>query len=172
MLGFRRPSFFVAACCVAAALSACGGSGSSAGSHGPEGADAATQSRPAAVVTKVSDGDTIWLSTIGKTRLIGVDTPEVFGQAECFGRAASAFARRMLPLGSRVTYRVGVDREDRYGRALAYVYLPDGRMFNLLLVQRGFATPLTVPPNVEYAKQFVAAARRARDAGRGLWRAC
>ena len=104
--------------------------------------------------------------------MIGVDTPEVFGRVECFGRAASAFTARVLPPGAHVRYRLGVDPRDRYGRALAYVYLSDGRMFNEHLVARGYAVPLTIPPNVEFAGRFVAAARRAREAGRGLWRAC
>jgi micrococcal nuclease len=132
----------------------------------------ASNSTRAAVVTRNTDGDTLWLSGIGKVRLIGIDTPEVFGQSECFGREASAFAERILPPGTHVRYRLGVDPRDRYGRALAYLYLDDGRMFNELLAERGYATPLTIPPNVEYANRFVAAARRARDANRGLWSAC
>jgi micrococcal nuclease len=102
-------------------------------------------------------------------RLIGVDTPEVFGERECFGREASAFVERAVPLGARVRYRLGVEERDRYGRALAYVWLRDGRFLNRLLVAHGYAQPLTIPPNVEYADLFVGAARRARDAGQGLW---
>jgi micrococcal nuclease len=123
------------------------------------------------VVTRVTDGDTIWLSGIGKTRLIGIDTPEVYFHTECFGRAASAFTERVLRPGTHVYYRLGVDPTDRYGRALAYVWLRDGRMFNALLAEQGYATPMTIPPNVDYADKFVAAARRARAAGRGLWSA-
>ena len=55
-------------------------------------------------------------------RLIGVDTPEVYGEVECYGREAAAFVKRLLPLGARVRYSLGVERRDRYGRALAYVY--------------------------------------------------
>jgi micrococcal nuclease len=102
-------------------------------------------------------------------RLIGVDTPEVFGEQECFGREASAFVELTVPLGARVRYRLGVEERDRYGRALAYVWLRDGRFLNRLLVTRGYAQPLTIPPNVEYAALFARAARRAREAGRGLW---
>lgn len=71
-------------------------------------------------------------------------------------------------------YRAGVDPRDRYGRLLAYVWLPDGRLFNGLLVERGYAVPLAVAPNLELAPRFRAGARRARRAGRGLWsrRAC
>ena len=120
-------------------------------------------------VTRHTDGDTLWLSGIGKVRLIGVDTPEVHGRVECFGRAASAFVRRLLPLGARVRYSLGVERRDRYGRALAYLYTDDGRFVNLLLVRRGYAQSLTIPPNDRFAARFVAAARRARARGVGLW---
>lgn len=125
--------------------------------------------RTAARVTKHTDGDTLWLSEIGKVRLIGVDTPEVYGGVECYGREASAFVERVAPLGSEVGYELGVEERDRYGRALAYVWLGDGRFLNELLAARGYAQPLTVPPNVEHEDRFLRAARRARAAGRGLW---
>lgn len=123
----------------------------------------------AARVVRVTDGDTVVLSGIGRVRLIGMDTPEVFGRAECYGREASRFVKRLLRRGSRVGYRLGVDPRDRYGRALAYVWLPDRRMLNGLLVEEGYAVPLTIAPNVDFADLFVAAARRARRAGLGLW---
>ena len=147
-----------------AALSACG-----TNTHPL--ATASNSTHPA-TVTRNTDGDTLWLTHIGKTRLIGIDTPEVYGEQECFGRQASAFTERVLPPGTHVRYRLGVDPQDRYGRTLAYVYLQDGRMFNELLVERGYATPLTIPPNVDYADRFVKAARKAREANRGLWKAC
>jgi micrococcal nuclease len=134
---------------------------------------AAPESGPAAArVERVVDGDTLWLTEIGKVRLIGVDSPEVYGRDECFGHRASAYARRVLAPGTGVRYQLGEQQRDRYGRALAYVYLPDGRLFNELLVEQGYAQALTIPPNDELAGRFVAAARRARQAGRGLWRAC
>jgi micrococcal nuclease len=102
-------------------------------------------------------------------RLIGVDTPEVYGEDECFGRQASAFVERTAPLGTRVRYRLDVEERDRYGRALVYVWLPGRRFLNRLLLARGLAQVLTVPPNVEYADRFSWVARRARAAGRGLW---
>ena len=74
-----------------------------------------------------------------------------------------------MPLGSAVRYRLGLDERDRYDRALAYVWLRDGRFLNRLLVARGYAQALTVPPNVEYEELFVRAAGRARAADRGLW---
>lgn len=133
------------------------------------GSPAPPANAPATTVERVSDGDTIRLTGLGRVRLIGVDTPEVFGHVECFGRAASDFVKRLLPRGTRVRFRLGVDERDRFGRLLAYVWLADGRMLNVLLAERGYATPLTIAPNVEYSDLFVDAARRARAAGRGLW---
>ena len=125
--------------------------------------------REAARVTKHTDGDTLWLSGIGKVRLIGIDTPEVYGEVECYGPRASAFVERTVPLGARVRYRLGVEERDRYGRALAYVWLADGRFLNRLLLARGFAEPLTIAPNDEYEAEFSRVSARARAAGRGLW---
>ena len=156
--GFRQLA--LALSCLA--IAGCAAGIESADDAGPSGA---TEAR----VTKHTDGDTLWLSGIGKVRLIGVDTPEVFGTAECFGREASAFVERVAPLGSRVRYRIGVGERDRYGRALAYVWLADGRFLNRLLVARGYAQPLTVAPNIEYEDAFVRASQSAREAGRGLW---
>ena len=133
------------------------------------GDDEPDRGRGTAFVTKVTDGDTLKLSGIGSTRLIGVDTPEVYGGVECYGREASAWVKRHVPPGTSVRYRLGVERRDRYDRALAYVWLPDGRFLNLMLVQEGYAHVLTIPPNVDHAERFVAAQRRARRAERGLW---
>jgi micrococcal nuclease len=123
-------------------------------------------------VVSVADGDTIELTRLGKVRLIGVDTPEVYFGAECFGRRASDYTKRVLRPGRQVRYRVGVEPRDRFDRTLAYVWLADGRMFNEMLVRRGYATPLTIAPNDEYAERFDAAAERASDARRGLWQSC
>jgi micrococcal nuclease len=146
---------------------ALGGCAVSAQSPEPEPAD--THGRARATVTHISDGDTITLSGLGKTRLIGVDTPEVYGHVDCYGPQASAFTKRVLKPGTKVTYEIGTEAHDRYGRSLAYVWLADGRMFNELLARDGYADELTSPPNVEYEPRFRAAGRDAREHDRGLW---
>ena len=120
-------------------------------------------------MTRHTDGDTLWLSGIGKVRLIGVDTPEVYGEVECYGPRSSAFVERTVPIGSRVRYRLGVEERDRYGRALVYVWLSDGRFLNRLLLARGLAQPLTIEPNDEYEAEFLRVTTRARAARLGLW---
>jgi micrococcal nuclease len=127
--------------------------------------------RHSATVQRVVDGDTVRLVGLGSVRLIGIDTPEVYGgRVECFGPEASAFAKSILRRGTRVRYRVGAEPRDRYGRLLAYVWLRDGRLFNAMLAERGYATTLTIPPNDDLAPRFRAAEGRARERHLGMWR--
>jgi micrococcal nuclease len=127
-------------------------------------------------VTRVTDGDTIRVILQGhdeRVRLIGIDTPEVpwyGGRGECFGVEAGLFARRRLAERS-VKLAFDVDRRDRFGRLLAYVYL-DRELFNMTLVQRGYARADPRAPNTRMAKAFGDAEAQARTAGRGLWSAC
>jgi micrococcal nuclease len=130
----------------------------------------------AAPVTRVVDGDTIEVrlgGAIEDVRLIGIDTPETVKPGtpvQCFGPRASRFAKRLLA-GRRVRLVFGAERRDVYGRLLAYVYL--GRRFvNPVLVRRGLARALTIPPNDRFAPLLRRLERRASLAGRGLWGAC
>jgi micrococcal nuclease len=129
-------------------------------------------------VKRVVDGDTIIVTRAGadeRVRLIGADTPETVKPrtpVQCFGKKASAFMHRLLD-GRDVKLVGDVEPRDRYGRLLAYVYRADDGLFvNAELVGRGYATVLTIPPNVRFAERFRALAAEARRAGRGLWSAC
>ncbi len=152
------------------------------------------ESGPASAVVRVArvvDGDTIEVGLDGRSedvRLIGVDTPETVKPdtpVQCFGERASHFTKRRLT-GKRVQLVFGVERRDIYGRLLAYVYLADptlsgpqhgqspqrGRLFNTILVRRGLARSLTIPPNDRFAPRFRGLELAAARAGRGLWGAC
>lgn len=137
--------------------------------------DAASEDVPEGrdvVVTSITDGDTFRAGD-ERVRLTGIDTPEVSGAVECYGREATEALARLIPPGSEVRLVLDVDAEDRYDRTLAYVYrLPGGEFVNLSLARDGFAQPLTIPPNVAHAEELVAAAGQARTAERGLWSAC
>lgn len=127
-----------------------------------------------ALVTRVVDGDTIICDVDGvktRVRLIGVDTPETVHPqkpVEAFGAEASAYTKSMLD-GQAVSLEYDVERTDRYGRDLCYVWLADGTMFNDLLLIEGFATVATYPPNVKYVERFTESARLARERGAGLY---
>jgi len=138
-------------------------------------------------VSRVVDGDTIIVSVARRrerTRLIGIDTPEVhqsvkldrdaweFGVSEevirGLGRLSSNFTSRYL-LGQDVALELDVQKRDRYRRLLAYVWLEDGTLFNMLIVREGYALVSTYPPNVKYVEVFLACQREARENLRGLW---
>jgi len=124
-------------------------------------------------VARVIDGDTIVLADGDHVRLVQIDTPEV-GTGECFSRAAGRELRAMLPSGAPIVLVADprLDRVDRYGRLLRYVFR-DGRNLNLELVRRGAATVWFYDGDRgRYAAQLLAAATTARKARRGLWGAC
>ncbi len=150
----------------------------------------ASEKRVPCKVVKVYDGDTFKCRLENgeevKVRLIGIDTPEsrrnrkAYRDAERSGKSveeivrlgkmASEFTKRLIPPGTVVYLETDVQLHDRYGRLLAYVYLPDGRMLNEVLVEEGYATVYTFPPNVKYAERFVELQRKAMRERRGLWR--
>lgn len=135
-------------------------------------------------VVKVFDGDTFQLDDGQKVRLIGIDTPESHqnlklerdvkksGKSKkillAMGRKAAAFTETLL-YGQRVRLEFDVERQDRYNRTLAYVYLEDGTFVNQKIIQEGYAYPMTIPPNVRYAQLFKQSFSEARNNNRGLW---
>lgn len=87
-------------------------------------------------VVRIVDGDTIEvLHSLRpeRIRLNGVDAPE---KSQAFGSRARQFAARLV-FGRIVTVRE--KGRDRYGRTLAEIALPDGRILNRELVANGFA---------------------------------
>ncbi len=102
------------------------------------------------------------LTRFGKTRLVGVDAPE---EGRCGDNAATRFTRRELE-GETIKYELGKEPKDRYDRTLAYLTRGD-RMHNLALVEEGYASALTIPPNDKYADRFEAAEGEAKQKGAG-----
>ena len=135
-------------------------------------------------VVRVSDGDTIVVRRGGKeqpVRLIGINTPEVsspYTKQECFGKEASAEAKRILNGTSvRLEADPTQDQYDKYRRLLAYVYMPanstsTGIMFNEYMVREGFAREYTYKVPYEYQAEFKADAAAAQAARKGLWGTC
>lgn len=124
-----------------------------------------------ALVAQVTDGDTVELDTGEKVRYLGVDTPETYGQVDCYGPEAKAFNRDLVE-GKEVELEYDVDCRDRYDRLLAYVHL-NGQMVNRVLLERGYARVLIIPPNGEKHEQELRDAEAAaRNGAVGLWGAC
>ena len=121
----------------------------------------------------VDDGDTILLTNGQHLRYIGINSPEIENRK--YKRKAEPYGQEALRYNMHLVYKKRVklefDREnkDRYGRLLAYVYLPNGTFVNLKMIEQGYAYCLYKRPNDRYQKKFLAAQREAMTAGRGIW---
>lgn len=146
-----------------------------------------------ATIEGTADGDTLALAEpvegYDTVRLIGVDTPELEGedgQPEPFAEEASDFTAEELE-GQKVLLQIGEEEADQYGRLLAYVWtggatedgfvgglkrvvgMGEAELFNLTLLEKGYARVLTIEPNDLHADCFEASEAEVRNAGVGLW---
>ena len=132
-------------------------------------------------VKRVVDGDTIVViigTKLVKVRLIGLDTPETVDPrkpVQCFAKEASAEASKILTgVSVRLETDPSQDTYDKYGRLLAYVFVPlnsnpEGLLFNQYMIREGYGHEYTYDLPYKYQKQFKAAEKSAREQKKGLW---
>ena len=131
-------------------------------------------------ITRVVDGDTVEGEIEGvveKIRLIGVDTPEVFGGEECYGKESSEYTRERLT-GKTVYIESDNSQEnrDKYDRLLRYIVINNGpnnaSNFNRELIIQGIAIEYTYDKPYKFQDEFRSAQADAKTQQRGLWGAC
>lgn len=123
-------------------------------------------------VRRVIDGDTIEVkigSQIEQIRLLGINTPEIGPEAECFGLEAKEFLKKFLTNQSvfLLADYANTDR-DIYGRLLRYVYLQDNTQINTLLIKEGYARIYDNFP-IAYSKFYRELEETAQVQKRGIW---
>ncbi|MDP2278242.1 MAG: thermonuclease family protein [Nitrospirota bacterium] len=122
-------------------------------------------------VIKAHDGDTISVILSGrkeKVRLIGIDAPEI--KQRPWGTKARKHLEKMLIASNRtVILEFDVEKRDKYGRLLCYIFTPDRKMLNIQMVKDGYAVLLTIPPNIKYVDELRMAENEARQYRRGIW---
>lgn len=129
-------------------------------------------------VDQLVDGDTFWVldkdSRRIKIRLIGIDAPEVktvFNKKKHpFGIHSKAYLDSILNVHPYLKLTFDVDSLDRYGRTLAYAFLNNGKLLNEKMVREGYATIMTVAPNVTYQDLLLEAQVYARENKLGIWK--
>lgn len=159
--------------------------GPGGGGGGGGGDDSPPPPRPrqqaiAARIRRVIDGDTIEVRAIGaarktyKVRLIGIDTPEVYGGLECGARDASAYMERIAWPGRRVTLRTDPTQDlfDRYGRLLAYVDTSRGSLQSKMLTTGWAKVYVYGGKPFQRVDGFRKSASQAKRQGRGVWGQC
>jgi micrococcal nuclease len=123
-------------------------------------------------VQRVASGQTVEIvSASGQTpapqqvRLIGIDTPDLKQQPW----GVQAKQRLAELVGSQsVRLEFDVERHDRYGRSLAYLWAGN-QLANEQLVASGVALAIPRSPNVKYQEKLQRAQESARLMGRGIW---
>lgn len=115
-------------------------------------------------VEKATDGDTFLLSDGRQVRLLGIDTPE---KGEPYYDSARHFADSLLS-GRAVRLEFDREREDKYGRVLAYVFT-DTILYNELALRQGLARVYLFKSNSRFEKKLIAAQKEARTARRNIW---
>ncbi len=125
-----------------------------------------------ATVQEVIDGDTIVLASGEKVRYLLVDAPEITsGKTDCYGQEAYQYNRDLV-LGQEIALTYDEQCTDKYGRLLAFVESADGEL-NSLLIDRGFACYLYIPPDgAARAAEFENLELGASQALRGMWGLC
>ncbi|MHA0856850.1 thermonuclease family protein [Paenibacillus sp. CMAA1364] len=121
------------------------------------------------VVKRVVDGDTFVTVSGHKVRLIGINTPEVFGEVGYYGQEASDFSTQHLE-GKTVYLFKDVRETDKYDRWLRFVFVEDDPvMFNETLIMEGYANTMSIPPDILYSEKFSHLKREAQNNQIGLW---
>lgn len=128
-------------------------------------------------VTRIVDGDTFWVddgSVKGlKIRLIGIDAPESRNSGNkkksVYGSLSAGYLSKLIK-GKKVRLEYDIGMYDRYGRTLAYAYLENGTFINASMVKNGYASVMTVPPNVKFSDLFLKLAAEARNQKKGIWK--
>lgn len=136
-------------------------------------------------VARVLDGDTLRLDTGETVRLIGVDAPESGANRKLrddiykmgfsvhesdiirLGELAAGFAARLAE-GQPCWLEHEREPHDQYGRLLAYVHLPDGRILNEELIANGYGKAYLGYP-FKYKKRYILLQAGASVNKRGLW---
>ena len=125
------------------------------------------------VVKHISDGDSLRLEDGRKLRLIGINAPELARDnhpADALGvDARSTITQLLRQSHNRISLQYGAERQDKYQRTLAHVYLSDGRSLQASLIELGMATAFTTPPNDEHSACYRAVEQIAIQQRRGVW---
>ncbi len=120
----------------------------------------------------VIDGDTIVLSDGRKVRYLEINAPEISHRdspGEPFGRQAAYFNKKLVE-GKRIDIlTTSKDHYDQYGRLLAHVFLPNGKLVSEELLRKGLAHCCFYQRPDRYARRLLAAQRSAIMARRGIW---
>lgn len=116
-------------------------------------------------VRRVIDGDTVELSNGITVRYLGIDSPE---KDEPLGEEATE-ANRVLVEGKLIRLEYDTNKQDKYGRALVYVYVDDA-FINCELLRKGLAEINTYKQKLKHLDALIKCQWEAIKNQRGIWK--
>ena len=145
------------------------------GESPPAEAPSATCGPSNAKVIRIWDGDTVDLEGDLRIRYLLVDAPEIAHgsdeTSECFALEAKQLNTQLV-LDKTVQITYDTECKDKYDRLLGFVSV-DNRMVNRVLIERGYARVLFIPPNgKEHLEDFEQLEQSAKESNLGLWGGC
>ena len=126
-----------------------------------------------AMVAKVIDGDTVHLKDGRKIRFLGINTPEIGRRGEAsqpFAKKAYITLKKLLETNKKIGLSYDKVHRDHYKRVLAYISFPDGRSAQQILLAKGLAYSIVVPPNDVRIACYRDIEQQARESSQGIWK--
>jgi hypothetical protein len=125
----------------------------------------------AQVVTEVKTADRIMVHNLGEVRLLGVEGVSLTPTSDVEMQCAASTRKMVYGLIHTKEPRLVVDERVKNQPALAmhrYVYLPDGRMLNTVLLESGCVRLAAGYESLQYGATFKSVADHAAAYKRGL----
>lgn len=124
------------------------------------------------IFSKCSDGDTakfIINNEEKKVRFLAIDTPEV-DKSEPYSKEATDYTCSALKNANEIylEYDGNSDKEDKYGRVLAFVYV-DGVLLEKDLINRGYAKVAYIYGDYNHVDELRKAEEEAKNKKIGIW---
>jgi len=136
------------------------------------------------LVTKVIEGDFLRLSNGKRVGLIGIDCPEAaegkklyedaqrtgfsIATMQAMGISSQEFTKGIIK-SKRVRLEFDVQKKDKTGKLLAYVFLKDGTFLNGEVLKQGYGFYVPDAVNKKYNHRLKLLFEEAREEKRGLF---
>ena len=127
-------------------------------------------------VRNVYDGDTLTLVNGKRVRFLGIDTPEI-KEKQAFAQEAKTYTKDLCDKKEIwISYEPGYDKQDHYGRLLAFVWVRTSKgkylCVNEGLVQQGLASFYSPKksPKLHNYDRLLAMQKTARAKRVGIWK--
>ncbi|OYD08460.1 thermonuclease family protein [Paludifilum halophilum] len=104
-------------------------------------------------------------------RYLLFDTPETKHPEKAeqpLGHEASNYVKQQLTKADKIELEFDVEKRDKYGRLLAYVYT-DGKSLQIQMLKKGLARVAYIYKSRRYLRKFQIAEQVAKNRKKGIW---